>query len=63
MSDAIRRHLETILDKRNPPAHQNHDPQGRVLVLGCPYQAKVMKMFDTVSSKIVCISLLLPPPT
>ena len=36
MADAIRRHLETILDKGNAPAHQNRNSQGRVLVLQMP---------------------------
>ena len=36
MSNAIRRHLEAILDEGNPPARRNHNPQGRVLVLEVP---------------------------
>lgn len=28
--------LETILDKGNSSAHQNHDPQGRVLIFEVP---------------------------
>lgn len=57
MSDAIRRHLEAILNEGNTPADENHDPQGESLYLRWPYQAKVMKMFDTVSNRIVCIGL------
>lgn len=29
----IRRHLETMLHKANPPTGKNHDPQGRVFLL------------------------------
>jgi hypothetical protein len=32
MADAIRRHLEAILDKGDPPADENYNPQGRVLI-------------------------------
>jgi hypothetical protein len=32
--------------------------KGESLYLRCPYQAKVMKMFEIVSNKIVCIALL-----
>ena len=32
MSDAIRRHLETMLNEGNPPTRQNDNPQRRVLV-------------------------------
>lgn len=59
MSDSIRRHLETILDEGNPPADENHDPQGRILVLEVSYQAIVMKMLETVSKAIVCMGSFL----
>ena len=36
MADAIRRHLETILDKGNPPADEYDRPQWRGLVLEMP---------------------------
>lgn len=36
MADAIRRHLETILDEGNPPADENDRPQWRGLVLEMP---------------------------
>ena len=36
MANPVGRHLETILNAADSPADENHDPQGRVLVLEMP---------------------------
>ena len=56
--DPVGRHLETILDESNPPADEITIHKGESLYLRCPYQAKVMKVLETVSSRIVCIDSL-----
>ena len=47
---AVGRHLQEVFKKRDAPAHQNHDQSGLSLNFKWPYHAKVMKMFEHVSS-------------